>query len=168
MTRTVLRVLSVLFAATLGTALTAQGVEAAGAQTGVSRTTIPVTWLGFVPCPTPEQGELVQLIGTEQIIFTFTVDPVGSGHGGYIAVYQAVSGVGLSSGAHYQAGLLSLSHDSTNPSGPPPWAITDLLMQRFTGSAGAPNFTLWSLLHIAVSPDFQVRAYIDGARATCN
>jgi hypothetical protein len=160
------RMVPVVCATTIALAL-ATPTQAAAADTGISRTTIAVTWLGFVPCPTADQGELVQLRGTEQIIFRFTVDASGSGHSGSVAVYQAVSGVGLSSGSNYQAGLISLGTNSTNPSGPPPWAITDLLVQRFTGQAGAPNFTLWSVLHITVSPDFVVRAYIDQNMVTC-
>jgi hypothetical protein len=158
----------VLFVTVLLLGLTAPGVSADGAQTGVSRTTISVTWLGFVPCPTPAEGELVQLSGTQQIIFTFTLLPGGTvGHSSYVAVYQGVSGVGLTSGALYRAGLLSTSAETTNSAGPPPWAITFHLIERFIGAGATSNFTLWSILHITVTPDFQVTSYIDQSRATC-
>jgi hypothetical protein len=137
------------------------------AETQVIRTTIPVTWLGFVPCVAPE-GELVQLSGIEQIVFVLTRDATGATHSVTQVTFQGVSGIGLTSGLEYQVTNTSSFVANTDASGPPPWAITGHLVARFVSKGSASDFTMSAMFHVTVTPDLEVRSSIDETSSSCS
>lgn len=110
-------------------------------------------------------GEDVALVGTLHIASHVTF----SGSGNFTLVQhtqpQGVTGVGLTSGAKFNA--TGIDRQTTQVSGPLPFAITYVNRYNIIGTGSAPNFFVLQALHVTINANGEVTSTPGKLEITC-
>jgi hypothetical protein len=143
---------------------TPAGRTAAEAMTSTSRMTIPLDFLIAVPCL---GGEVVHLTGVEEARLHVTLDGAGGAHVDSSVRLDGVQGVGLTTGARYQA--LGSARTSFNAQDGGSGVITStfVLNLPLIGQGTAPNIMAHETAHVTIGSDGQTVVNVDRVSAEC-
>jgi hypothetical protein len=138
----------------------------ATAQAGSTvNTIVPITLDVFVPCADGGNGEMIHLEGPLKVLTSISVDKAGGLH--YNEQYnpQGVTGVGLTTGAKYNA-TGKTSQDIVLGAGD---SLVEQFVNRFNmiGQGPGNNFKTAETLHLTVTPNGDVTAFLDHFSVTC-
>ena len=135
----------------------------AAASAFTSSITFPFDIVVFVPCAAGGAGEEVALSGTLHDLFHFTVDNRGGVHFKFLDNPQGVTGVGLTTGAKYQAtGVTQTGFNAKLGE-----QTTFVNNFRIIGQGPGNNFLVHENYHVTVNANGTLTAYVDNFRADC-
>jgi len=131
----------------------------------ITNTSVPITFLDFVPCANGGDGEFVHASGYLHLLTSTTVD----GNGGFQSKVQiqaqGISGVGLVTGAKYQA--MGVTQETFNA--PPGGTINDTFVNNFRliGQGRGNNLLVHQVVHITRNANGDVTADVFGSSIDC-
>lgn len=161
-----LAAIAAVIAAILGLGVIgAQTAEAAAFDITVSQS-FPISLVVNVPCAVNGAGEDVFLSGSLHDLFHITLDNTGGFHLSQSDNPQGVSGVGLTTGAKYQAtGITRSSAFEAAPVFP----IVETFVNNFRiiGQGPDNNFLVHEDAHVTVNADGTLTSFHDNFSITC-
>jgi hypothetical protein len=152
------RLISLCLAATL--VMFGLGPATARAEV-VTNVVVPITIVVDIPCA----PDIVILSGELHTLVTQVVDSNGGIHIKSHSQPQGISGVGLLTGAKYQATGVTQEHFNDHPGLP----LEDTFVNNFRiiGQGPGNNFLVHTTLHITVNANGVVTANVINARTDC-
>jgi len=125
---------------------------------------MPIATTVMIPCAARGAGELVDLIGVVQAVFSVTPDASGGQHVATHVNLAGVSGIGLTTGNKYQA---SQADSFVSNSGGTATEFT--LVNNFLMTAPGPgnNLRVHELVHVTVDANGNVTAEIENITIDC-
>ena len=125
---------------------------------------MPLDMTFFVPCALGGQGEDVHLSGDLHTVIHVTRDAHDTYHIEQHYQPQGISGVGMTSGAQYQA--TGITRSSENVVGMP-YNYTLVNNFRIIGQGAGNNFLLHETFHITVNANGELTAVADNYSVDC-
>jgi hypothetical protein len=130
----------------------------------VTQVDIPVDTLIRVPCAVGGAGELVRLTGAAHMVFAVTQDANGGLHIATHVNTVGLSGVGLTTGAKYQASQADSFASNSGGTGNEFTFINNFLM---TAPGGGNNVRVHAIIHGYLDANGNVIAVIDNLTSDC-
>ena len=135
------------------------------ATTSISNITFPIELFVFVPCANGGAGEVIDVSGPLHEVFRLTQSSSGN-----FSLYihdqpQGVSGVGLTTGAKYQA--TGITEQSFHFNGLP-FNTTFVNNFNMIGQGPGNNFKVHENFHLTVNANGVLTAFVDNFSITCN
>lgn len=143
---------------------TGGGGGGGGGNDGASSIFIPVELLVFVPCANGGSGELIDVSGPLHIVSQLTVTPSGNFSDYFHFQPQGISGVGLTTGAKYQATGITQQRDNFNGL---PFSSTLINNFYMIGQGPGNNFKVHETFHFTVDANGVLTAFVDNFSITC-
>ena len=127
-------------------------------------TVIPIDLIVFVPCANGGAGENIEVSGPLHVVLKLNFSSSGNVSDFFHFQPQGVSGVGLSSGAKYQATGITNSKDHFN--GLP---VSGSFINNFhmVGQGSGNNFFVHETFHFTVNANGALTALVDNFFVTC-
>ena len=138
-------------------------VSAAPASASAVSTKFPIDLFVNVPCANGGSGEVVELTGTLNDVFSLTFDNAGGVHVKGHDNPQGVSGVGLTSGVKFQGTGMSDFEYSQKVG----YEETDVNNFRIIGQGTGNNYVVHENLHVTVDANGVVTVLHDHFSITC-
>jgi hypothetical protein len=164
--RTLIRNLTYMAILTLALSVVSALPARASAVAFTSVVDFPIDIVQFVPCANGGAGEDVALSGTIHEVYHVTFNSNG---GATIKIHdnpQGVSGVGLTTGAKYQA--TGVTQDIFNVSGNNgQYSETYINNFRVVGQGPGNNFLVHETFHITFNANGELTAFVDNISTTC-
>ena len=135
----------------------------AKADTFTDNFTEPIDIFVYVPCAASGAGEFVELTGTLHVLFVTTIDDKGGFHSKYHFQPQGISGTGFTTGDKYQG--TGVTQGTFN--GKVGVEFTDVNNFKIIGQGPGNNFLIHENLHLTVTANGEVTAFVDNFRVTC-
>jgi hypothetical protein len=120
----------------------------------------------FVPCADGGAGEYVELTGSLNFVFHSTFDKSGGAHLQLRSNLQAVSGVGMTTGAKYRASdseVFVYNGDLSDA----PFTTTTISSFNIIGQGKGNNFVLHEAAHFTISANGDTTAQHDYFSVDC-
>jgi hypothetical protein len=130
-----------------------------------TNTSVPIEFLDFVPCADGGVGEFVLVSGYLHILITSTVDANGGFHCKTHFQPQGMSGIGLSTGAKYQATGVQQENFNALSGG----AINETFVNNFRliGEGEGNNLLMHQAVHMTTNANGDVTADVFNNSITC-
>jgi hypothetical protein len=156
-----------LAAAAIGLALAAiltHSTVTRAATTYTSNFSVPISYTGYTYCYSNGASEYIQISGTIHFLTHTTLDSQGGAHIVYHTNYAGVSGVGMTTGAKYQA---SGSSQYTYNARSLPYTTTGTSSFRLIGQGQNTNYLVHYTFHVTVNANGELTAIVSNFRMEC-
>ena len=124
---------------------------------------VPSDFVLFVPCAAHGAGEIVTFTGHFHFLIVTVIDDQGGFHSKFTNQPQGISGIGLSTGAKYQA----TGQTQGTFNGKVGFETTFIDNVRIVGQGPGNNFLIHETFHMTVNPDGTVTAFVDHVSIEC-